>query len=558
MSGPGSRDSLPPQAADSLVEHARHFHLHGLLGRGGHGEVYRATMWREGGVRSEVAVKILSPELAPGSDPVRRLEDEGRLLAALDHPVILKVFDLIVLDGRVALVTEFVEGDDLHDAIHGSELPLRSLVETVGLVADALHVAWSTIGPGDRPLRLVHRDIKPQNIRLGIHGQVKLLDFGIAQAAPLVQRSGDELMGSGPYLPPERLAESGPPITSKVDVWGLGCVLYEGLAGERLAEGLSLDDMYALGDDLVAFERFVGQRMDALDAPPRVKMLLAPMLAIDPTDRPSTAEIAEACDELEESMPGTGLLRWARTRAWDSDTAVGPLTSLQLVEGTGPYHREAAPAPIPTPAFDPSASLSDAVTIQPAPLGSSALNRWDTNVTGDEIAVPVPPDIVIDPEVRSLAPLPPVPARRVHPAWLVVGLVGAFALVASTFGVVALISAMPRVDLTLSAEAPDDEGLVPIVAPETSSGSAAPAAPGPPDEGAASLESTGATVELRGDFGEFRAGTPLVVGDYAVWVDFGGGFVDTGLRARAAPGGVVRVSCDRDKGRCFVTPQVSP
>ncbi|MEM6931565.1 MAG: protein kinase, partial [Myxococcota bacterium] len=195
MSGSGSRDSLPPQVVEGLRERPRRFRLHGLLGRGGHGEVYRATMWRDGGVQSEVAVKILSSELEPGSDPVQRLEDEGRLLAALDHPVILKVFDLIVLDGRVALVSEYVEGHDLHDAIHDDNLPLRCLVEAVGKVADALHVAWSIGGTDGRPMRLIHRDIKPQNIRLGIHGQVKLLDFGISQATQVAHRSSDERMG---------------------------------------------------------------------------------------------------------------------------------------------------------------------------------------------------------------------------------------------------------------------------------------------------------------------------------------------------------------------------
>ncbi|MEO0605689.1 MAG: serine/threonine-protein kinase, partial [Myxococcota bacterium] len=294
MSGSGSPDSLPPQVIEGLRERPRRFRLHGLLGRGGHGEVYRATMWREGGVQSEVAVKILSSELEPGSDPVRRLEDEGRLLAALDHPVILKVFDLIVLDGRVALVSEYVEGHDLHDAIHDANLPLRCLVEAVGKVADALHVAWSIAGTDGRPMRLIHRDIKPQNIRLGIHGQVKLLDFGIAQATQVAYRPSDERMGSGPYLPPERLVEAGPPVTSKVDVWALGCVLFEGLAGERLMDGLDLEDMYDLGDDLPRFGQFVRGRLAMLDIPPRVQGLLAPMLAIDPRDRPSTAEVAEA------------------------------------------------------------------------------------------------------------------------------------------------------------------------------------------------------------------------------------------------------------------------
>ena len=117
----------------------RRFRMQGCLGRGGHGEVYRATMSRDGGVVTEVAVKVLAADVDPNSDPVSRLKDEGRLLGALNHPVILKVFDLVVLSGRAALVTEYIEGQDLHRCIYEPDasgrvpiLPPRALVEIIG------------------------------------------------------------------------------------------------------------------------------------------------------------------------------------------------------------------------------------------------------------------------------------------------------------------------------------------------------------------------------------------------------------------------------------------
>ena len=161
-------DGAIPRRGDN----ARRFHFHECLGRGGHGEVYRGAMYRDGGVSTEVALKVLAADVEPDSDPVHRLNDEGRLLGALNHPALLKVYDLVFLGDRVALVTEFIEGQDLHQVIYGSGLPVRVLIEIVGQIAEALHAAWTTPSPhGHGELRLVHRDIKPQNVRLGIHAR---------------------------------------------------------------------------------------------------------------------------------------------------------------------------------------------------------------------------------------------------------------------------------------------------------------------------------------------------------------------------------------------------
>ena len=101
----------------------RTFQIHACLGRGGFGEVYRATMESAGGVTSEVAIKVLRADINPGSDSVKRLRDEGRLLGKLSHPSIVKVHDLVVLDGRVSLVTEYIDGQDLDQCFKGGRAP---------------------------------------------------------------------------------------------------------------------------------------------------------------------------------------------------------------------------------------------------------------------------------------------------------------------------------------------------------------------------------------------------------------------------------------------------
>jgi serine/threonine protein kinase len=335
----------PPRATalnERTPESPRRFRVHRCLGRGGFGEVYRATMSREGGVTSEVAIKIMAADLDPNSDAVVRLRDEGRLLGALSHPAILRVYDLVLLAGRVALVTEYVEGQDLHRVMFGAgAMPFRSLVEAIGQVAEALHAAWTTESPyGGGPMHLVHRDVKPQNVRVGVHGQVKLLDFGIARAANVQREANTQtnlLLGSWPYLAPERLQEEERAPNPAIDVYALGCTLYEGLAGERLMEGRKLLELYRLVDEPGAFAAAVAERLPRArkKAPPPVFELLEAMLATDPDLRPSPEAIAHRCEDLAESLPGLGIRRWAREREWPpTEETDGPLTDYDLTEGS--------------------------------------------------------------------------------------------------------------------------------------------------------------------------------------------------------------------------------
>ncbi|MEQ1572507.1 MAG: serine/threonine-protein kinase, partial [Myxococcota bacterium] len=225
----------------------RRYQLQRRLGRGGFGEVWLAVR-EAGGVRSEVAVKLLHEGLDPGAQALQRLRDEGRILGLLNHPVILKVLDLTTLDGRVALVTEYVDGADLQECFVAERMPVRALVEVIGRVADALAVAWSAPSPTGGSLQLLHRDVKPANVRIGRHGDVKLLDFGIARAADPGREAHTKtaaLIGTLSYLSPERFDPRHPGGPAS-DVFALGAVLYEGLAGEQLVEPLSSREQYLL------------------------------------------------------------------------------------------------------------------------------------------------------------------------------------------------------------------------------------------------------------------------------------------------------------------------
>jgi serine/threonine-protein kinase len=309
-----------------MEEVIRRFDIGACLGRGGFGEVYRARMRGAGGLQTDVALKVLRSDVAADADAVERLRDEGRMLARCDHPSIVRVLDLCELEGRVVLVTELVEGLDLHHCFVGDDpLPLRAQLEVISAVADALDVAGLA--------HLVHRDVKPSNIRVSRHGQVKLLDFGIA-TTPHEGRATNATLGSPAYMAPERFldAEARP----EGDVFALGCCLYEGMSGgRRLFENVPRTVMSAIAADRRRYEAHIADRLEALDAcPASVIALLRSTLAYEPERRPTPHALAHACDPLADAIAGPTLTRWARGHSWPSPgSKTGSLEGRQLSDG---------------------------------------------------------------------------------------------------------------------------------------------------------------------------------------------------------------------------------
>ncbi len=258
------------------------------LGRGGYGEVYLARQQRPGGLNRRVAVKILRTGLGKEKQAVQRLRDEGRMLALLDHPAILGVIEMTRISGRVALVTEYVEGIDVSKCCkRGFLLPQRVAVGIIGEVAAALHTAWHTVSPETgRALELIHRDIKPENVRLSKHGEVKLLDFGIARSTQIM-REAQTAAGSMPFTPgyaaPEAFNEGIQVAAS--DVFALGVTLYRMVVGERLYEGLDLSSQLTINSSPERFASYLAKRLTRVKADHRVCDLLRDMLAYDLEER---------------------------------------------------------------------------------------------------------------------------------------------------------------------------------------------------------------------------------------------------------------------------------
>jgi serine/threonine protein kinase len=280
------------------------------------------------------------------------------MLATLNHPCILRAHDLCRVDGRIALVTEYVEGIDLARCAKPDRLlPPRVVVSALGEVADALHSAWTSPSPETgRPLQLIHRDIKPENIRLTIHGQVKLLDFGIARTTEMF-RNAKTRVGDLPFTPgyaaPEsfRRGEQGP----ASDVYALGVTMYRLLLGERLYEGMGVGDQFAIASLPDNYEPWLKQRLAKLTVDRDAAHLVATMLAYEKEDRPTARQAREACEELSDRLLGPQLSKWARTvqfpptrdvkdasltgRTLKEDSLVG-----DTLDGEGGRREEAKPA----------------------------------------------------------------------------------------------------------------------------------------------------------------------------------------------------------------------
>ena len=214
-----------------------------LLGAGGMGEVYRARDVRLG---REVAIKVLPERLAGDAGVQARFEREARAIAALSHPGIVTIHELAKAEGRQLVVMELLRGETLRQRLDRERIPWPQAAALVAQMADALAAAHAA--------DIVHRDLKPENTFLTRSGIVKLLDFGLAtRPMPELIDAGSEtialtslegqFVGTLGYAAPEQVR--GQAVDARGDLFSLGCILYELLAGRRAFVGASGADVVA-------------------------------------------------------------------------------------------------------------------------------------------------------------------------------------------------------------------------------------------------------------------------------------------------------------------------
>jgi len=209
------------------------------LGAGGMGEVYRA---RDPRLERDVAIKVL-PEHFDDADSLSRFQAEAKAIAALSHPNIVSIFDTGQHGDQLYVVTELLEGETMRARLRNGPFGMRKAAEHAVRVAQGLAAAHEK--------GIVHRDIKPENLFLLNDGRIKILDFGLARQDPLLAATADlsnsptaarptnpgAMIGTVGYLSPEQAR--GDPADHRSDIFSLGAVLYEMLAGHRAFKGTS-------------------------------------------------------------------------------------------------------------------------------------------------------------------------------------------------------------------------------------------------------------------------------------------------------------------------------
>ena len=226
-------------------EKVSHYRILEKLGAGGMGEVYLAEDMKLG---RKVAIKILSQEYTTNKDRLHRFEQEASAASNLNHPNILTIHEVGNDDGRHYIATEFIDGVTLRRKAAASQLEIPEILDIAIQVASALEEAHAA--------GIVHRDIKPDNIMVRRNGYVKVLDFGLAKLTETVDRSpldgeattrvlvqtdAGVVMGTSHYMSPEQAR--GKPVDARSDIWSLGVVIYELVAGRTPFEGETSTDV---------------------------------------------------------------------------------------------------------------------------------------------------------------------------------------------------------------------------------------------------------------------------------------------------------------------------
>jgi TonB family protein len=381
----------PPARADRFGQ----YEILERIASGGMAELFRARYRGVEGFQKIVAIKKILPNIAGDEEFLTMFADEAKLAAQLNHPNIVHIFDLGRIEsGGYFIAMEHVDGRDLRSILHlardtGLRVPISLAVSIAAKIAAALDYAHRRRGDDGSDLHIVHRDVSPPNILVSTDGDIKLCDFGIAKAASKVSRTETgALKGKVPYMSPEQAW--GKAVDQRSDIYSLGAVLFEMLAGRKLFRGES--DLNVL--EKVRAGDVVAPSSLNPEVPPALDAAVLKALAREPDDRYASA--ADLLRDLE------AVLRTYEPAPSSADLAVYVRrleTEEAVLRKARAREAQAPPAPL-TPPAPPVAPAEP-------PAGKSR--------HGKPVRVPLPeapqpaPKFVIEPAPPKAAPPPIAP-----------------------------------------------------------------------------------------------------------------------------------------------------
>jgi len=378
------------------------YRLIATIGHGGMAHIHLALMAGVAGFNKLLVIKALREDIAASTeDFVTMFLDEARLAARLNHPNIVQSYEVGQAEGRFFIAMEYLEGQAMKTVerrLSPGGLPVPMQLRIIAEVAKGLHYAHSLSGFDGEHLGVVHRDVSPHNVFLTYDGQVKLLDFGIAKAANALHLTKvGVIKGKADYIAPEQIR--GEAVDCRADIFSLGVMLWEALAGRRFAGGPDVAEITKMHNRLTGGEA----RLLAVnpEVPERLARICERATSLDPNERQQTA--LELSQEIDDYL---------------SDSSLHP-NARQLAELMGPpFQRERdqlrrlIDAQMKL-ALDPATSFESttgALPVLPVPRMSQASGLWQLpdgggpsphlTPTGSNSSIPSPMTTTAFPEAR--------------------------------------------------------------------------------------------------------------------------------------------------------------
>ncbi len=319
---------------DTVARSIGRYVLFREVGHGGMATVHLGRLRGPAGFSRTVAIKRLHPHYARDPEFVTMFLDEARLAARIQHPNVVSVLDVVASEGELFLVMDYVQGESLAKLVAIATSEKRDL-PTTGVVVPivtsllyGLHAAHEARSERGDPLNIVHRDVTPHNVLVGIDGVARVLDFGIAKAslhAHATTRDG-QLKGKIPYMAPEQIG--GATVDRRADVYSASVILWELLTGVRLFLG---------GDAITLATAVISQKHDLPSVrrpgiPPELDAIVMKGLARNPDERYATArEMAVALGGIAAQATPPEIGEWVVSLA--SPSLKARADSIAEIEG---------------------------------------------------------------------------------------------------------------------------------------------------------------------------------------------------------------------------------
>lgn len=283
-----------------------HYKIEEILGSGPMSTVYKAKDLK---LERYAALKFLSPQHTIDENETERLIQEAKTTSALEHPNICTIYEINEVEGQVFIAMAFYEGETLEGRLARGPMSIAGAIDTIKAVSKGVAKAHEK--------GIIHRDLKPANIMITTDEVVKILDFGIAK---LIYQKGKTksgiIMGTPGYLAPEQA--KGDSIGPYTDIWSLGVIFYEMLAGDLPFKGdTDIALIYSIvNDNPVPLKEF------AEEIPPRIERFISKMIEKDPGNR--FQSVAEMLEELNNLSEDRAEFNTVRLNTSDLDLEVSP------------------------------------------------------------------------------------------------------------------------------------------------------------------------------------------------------------------------------------------